>query len=193
MIIISLLLCGSIAATLVVALKKPTTIIQTAATDTITTTKEITKTTTTTLTISNIRFLNEKYIRTSLVCPIFFTATTTAIPSQTVFWSLDNNTSDMYNNYNGVALNSPNYVIGYTGLNSSALSVTRSLSQYVIVTTPYFNFTYRSFTVELWFYPTLLTSGDYGLFGQCQSTTSNRCLIYMIRNYRLLLAFYSGK
>ncbi len=69
----------------------------------------------------------------------------------------------------------------------------KSLSQYVIVTTPYFNFTHRSFTVEVWFYPTLLTSGDYGLFGQCQSTSTNLCLIYMLRNYHLLLAFYSGQ
>ena len=99
----------------------------------------------------------------------------------------------MYNNYNGVALNAPNYVTGYTGLNSKALNVTSSLSQYVIVSTPYFNFTYRSFTVELWFYPTLLTSGDYGLFSQCQSFTPHYCLIYMIRNYRLLLSFYYGK
>lgn len=53
--------------------------------------------------------------------------------------------------------------------------------------------TYKSFTVEMWFYPTMLTSGDFGLFGQCQTPIQDLCLILMIRNYRLLLAFQAGK
>ena len=110
-----------------------------------------------------------------------------------VFWSFDNNTEDLYNTYNGVPVNSPTFVTGYTGLNSKALKANTSPKQYVIVNTPYFNFTYRSSTVELWFYPLTLTSGDYGFFGQCASPSTRRCLIYMLRNFRLLQAFYGGE
>ncbi len=120
-------------------------------------------------------------------------ATTIVNSTITVFWSLDNNTNDLYNTYNGVGVNSPNYVTGYTGLNNTALNCVRSSTQYVIVNTPYFNFTGRSFTVEFWFYSTSLISTDYGLFGQCQLPTTDLCFLCMIRNYNLRLAFYAGK
>lgn len=110
-----------------------------------------------------------------------------------MFWSFDNNTEDLYNTYNGVPVNSSTFVTGYTGLDSKALKANTSPQQYVIVNSSYFNFTYRSFTVELWFYPLLLTSGDYGFFGQCDNPSPRRCLICMLRNFRLLLAFYFGE
>jgi hypothetical protein len=68
-----------------------------------------------------------------LIYAYFLIVTTTVVTSQTIFWSFDNNTNDMYNTYNGIAFNSPNYITGYTGLNSQALSFTTSLTQYVIV------------------------------------------------------------
>ncbi len=138
-------------------------------------------------------FTTSKRFSVKLIHAYFSIVTTTAVTSQTIFWSFDNNTNDIYNTYNGVAFNSPNYITEYTSLNGQALSFTTSLTQYVIVNSPYLNFTYRSSTVELWFYPTLLTGADYGLFGQCESTTTGHCLIYMIRNYHLLLAFYGSK
>lgn len=122
-----------------------------------------------------------------------FAVTTTMSSAVRMFWAFDNNTLDLYNTYNGIGVNSPTFVTGYTGLNSRALKANTVPAQYVVVSTPYFNFTYRSFTVELWFYPLALTASDFGFFGQCQSVSTRRCLIYMIRNFRLLLAFYGGK
>ncbi len=91
-------------------------------------------------------------------------------------------------------MNSPSYVTGYTGLNNTALNCVRSSTQYVIVNTPYFNFTGRSFTVEFWFYATsLISSTDYGIFGQCQTATTDLCFLCMIRNNNIRLAFYAGK
>lgn len=81
---------------------------------------------------------------------------------------------------------------GITGQNETALAFNRSASQYVIMSSSFVDLTYKSFTVEMWFYATSLTSQDFGLFGQCEVYSLDRCLILMIRNYRLLLAFYSG-
>jgi hypothetical protein len=124
---------------------------------------------------------------------VFFIATTIVTPSVNALWNFDGNTNDQYSNYNAVPYNSPSYVTGYTGQSSTALAVNSSVSQYVLMNSPFIDLTYKSFTVEMWFYSTMLTSNDYGLFGQCQTPTQDLCLIYMIRNYRILMAFEAGK
>lgn len=110
-----------------------------------------------------------------------------------ILWTFDNTTDDIYNIYNGIAVNSPNYVTSYTGLGSEAINLTGSSSQYVKVDDPLFDFTYRSFTIEIWFYPTLLTTSDFGLFGQCDTMTTDRCLSLMIKNDCVYFGFYDGK
>ncbi len=121
------------------------------------------------------------------------TTTTTALPIVTALWNFNSNTDDQYNNYNGVSVNTPAYVTGYSNLSNTALDFNGTSSEYVKIASPFLNLTYRSFTVEIWFYPTVLTSSDYGLFGQCQTASMDLCLIYMIRNYYTYLAFYGGK
>lgn len=83
------------------------------------------------------------------------TTTTTAAPTY-MFWALDSNYNDLYNVYNGVGVNSPQFVTpGYNG-HGAALSLTGTSSQYVVI--PNFkNMTYTSFTWELWAYPTTLS------------------------------------
>lgn len=110
-----------------------------------------------------------------------------------ILWTFNNNTNDAYNTYNGVAINSPSYVTGYTGLDSGALSFNGTSSQYVTVDEPVFEFTYRSFTIEIWFYPTVLITGDLGLFGHCKAMETDQCLTMMIRNNRIYCGFYNGK
>jgi len=105
-------------------------------------------------------------------------------------WTFDGNTNDQYNIYNAVAFNGPTYVTGYTGQNDTALAFNDS--QYVMMSSSFVDLTNKSFTIEMWFYPTMLTSDDFGLFGQCQTPAPDLCLIAMIRNYRLLFAFESG-
>lgn len=122
-----------------------------------------------------------------------FLATTTSPPIITAIWNFNNDTNDYYNNYNGVSANTASYVTGYTNLNNTAFSFISSSSQYVIINSPFLDLTNKSFTVEIWFYLTSLSSGDYGLFGQCQTTSMDKCLMYLIRNYHIYLGFYAGK
>ncbi len=120
-------------------------------------------------------------------------ATTTSLPIITAIWNFNGNTDDQYNIYNGIAVNTPSYATGYTNLTGTALSFNAAASQYVNISNPFLNLTYRSFTVEIWFYPTTLVSSDYGLFDQCQTASMDLCLAYMIRNHCTYLGFYSGK
>jgi hypothetical protein len=122
-----------------------------------------------------------------------FIATSIITPTVNALWSFDGNTNDQYNTYNAVAVNGPSYVTGYTNQSDTALAFNGSLSQYVVMNAAFVNLTNQSFTVEMWFYPTMLTSGVFGLFGQCQTVVMDECLIYMITNYRAYLAFWSGK
>lgn len=90
-------------------------------------------------------------------------------------------------------MNNSTYVTGYTGLESEALDLNGNLSQYVKVDDPRFEFTYRTFTIEIWFYPTWLTGADFGLFGHCKTMDTDQCLTIMIRNYQISAGFYNGK
>ena len=103
----------------------------------------------------------------------------------------------MYGVYNGLTMNSPSFsagsstsvpIVGY----GQALYLVSSSSQYVSVTTPFLNLSLRSFTIEAWIYPTLLT-GDRAIFGQCQcSGCANRCLYFITRGSRLYIGFTSN-
>jgi hypothetical protein len=57
----------------------------------------------------------------------------------TVLLNFDNNTNDQYNNYNGIAMNTPNYTTGYTNLPDTALSLNAAASQYVQITDLFLN------------------------------------------------------
>jgi hypothetical protein len=104
-------------------------------------------------------------------------------------WSFDNNTLDSFSILNGISVNSASYrTPGINGY-GSALSVNQTIGQYVNVPT-YRNFSYRSFTVEMWFYWTDFTSDDYGLFGQYYAQTTDQSLHLIVRHYNLLMGFF---
>jgi hypothetical protein len=79
-------------------------------------------------------------------------------------------------------------VLGY----GNAISFTLTSSQYVSVTVKQILFNSSSFTIEAWIYPINLGSGDYGLFGQCQTPTTSLCLHFTVRNYALYCGFYAN-
>lgn len=118
------------------------------------------------------------------------TTTTTSINQSPSRWPFDGNLLDSISIFNGIAVNSPTYqnpgINGY----GSALSIVRANNQYVNVPT-YRNLTYQSFTVSLWFYWTLSSSSDFGLFGQFHSQANDQSLHYQIRNNLLQLAFFN--
>jgi hypothetical protein len=87
-------------------------------------------------------------------------------------------------------MNSPTYrTPGINGY-GTALSVNGSRSQYVSVPT-YRNLVARSFTIEIWFYSTSLTSNNSGLFGQYYVTTTNQSLHCLIQQNIVSFGFYA--
>ncbi len=117
------------------------------------------------------------------------TTTTAASPVVTASWGFDNNANDVYGVYNGLAVNGTSYSnntyfgYGYT------LSLNSSANQSVIVSSPFFNLSYTSFTVEAWIYGITL-AGDNAIFAQCQCTTcADQCLFLMIQNYKMYMGF----
>ena len=94
------------------------------------------------------------------------------------------------NVYNGSGANSPAFISpGYAGY-GSAVSLNGN-NQYVSVPGPYMNFSYRSFTVEAWIYPFVLSSSqDYVILSQCTAASRRLCLILMFRQAALCMAFW---
>ena len=74
--------------------------------------------------------------------------------------------------------------------NGRALSLTSSSNQSFLVSTPFLNLAYTSFTIEAWIYSTTGYATDYGVFGQCQCPTCvNQCLYFIVRANRLYISF----
>lgn len=126
-------------------------------------------------------------------------STTTEDTSATViYWPFDNTTNDLTNSYNSTSINNPSYFLQstsqpYAGVGQGLLLLTAS-SQYVSVDSPFIDFTFKSFTIEFWIYPTAMTSSvDYGLIGQCQcSSCPNQCFYLIIRSTRLYVSFMNN-
>ncbi|CAF4118355.1 unnamed protein product, partial [Rotaria sordida] len=127
------------------------------------------------------------------------TTATTTVSSRNVsaYWTFDGTIADFYGVYGGQLINSAGYTSSgsttqpYVG-HGRALSLTSSSTQSFLVSTPFFDLSYTSFTIEAWIYSTLLT-GDHGIFGQCQcATCENQCFYLIIRNSRLYIDFTSN-
>ncbi|CAF4408370.1 unnamed protein product [Rotaria sp. Silwood2] len=121
------------------------------------------------------------------------TTTTTAADVANAYWSFDNNALELYNSdLNGALSGSPTYVTGFNQY-GKAISLTRSSTQYVYITPTVLPFNSRSFTIEAWIYPISFSSStEYGIFGQCQSTSTNLCLHFAVRSNKLFCGFYSN-
>jgi hypothetical protein len=66
------------------------------------------------------------------------------------------------------------------------------LSNQSVLVTAFLNLSSTSFTIEAWINPTS-TTGDRGIFGQCQcSTCANQCLYLILRSGRLYISFTSN-
>ncbi|CAF3368880.1 unnamed protein product [Rotaria sp. Silwood1] len=117
------------------------------------------------------------------------TTTTTATTVYSAYWSFDNDANDLYETYNGTLVNGATFssstYFGY-GYN---LALNDSSYQSVTITSPFFNLSYTSFTVEAWIYGVALT-GDRSIFSQCQcSSCQSQCLYLIIRNYKMYMGF----
>ncbi|CAF1232230.1 unnamed protein product [Adineta ricciae] len=105
-------------------------------------------------------------------------------------WSFDNNTNDSISNYHGVLSGSPIYrspgINGY----GSTLWFDAANNQFVNVPT-YRNLSYRSFTVQMWFFSTNTSSYTCGFFGQRHAANADESLHYVLRNGSPRLCFFS--
>jgi hypothetical protein len=105
----------------------------------------------------------------------------------TALFPFDGNFNDISGYVSGTAYGIPLPILSpscYVGI--SSLNLISGDSQYIQI--PYINFA-QSFTIEVWLYPQTSLSGDYGIFGQCNSNL--KCLSLSIRNGRFTLSFDS--
>ncbi|CAF1086071.1 unnamed protein product [Adineta steineri] len=104
-------------------------------------------------------------------------------------WPMENNAVDIISGLNGEAVNSPTYVTPGIAGGGYALKLIRNNSQYITIPA-YKSFVNTSFTVEMWIYPTILSSGElFGLFTQCDTESADHSLQMMIRGSQLTLDF----
>ncbi len=127
------------------------------------------------------------------------TTTTTAVTTTTspivtiAYWTFDNVVTDFYGVYNGQFMNGAGFSTNVTYQPyisfGRALALNYSINQLFLVSTPFLDLTFKSFTIETWIYSTVATT-DRGIFSQCQcSTCANQCLFLLIRANRLYVGF----
>jgi len=106
----------------------------------------------------------------------------------TALYLFDGNLNDISGYANGISCGFTTPSTSTIGYVSSSVTVSSSLNQYVQI--PNIDFSQKSFTIQVWIYPTgSISSGDYGLFSQCDSY--NICLSFGIRNSRIVFSLDS--
>ncbi|CAF2050763.1 unnamed protein product [Rotaria magnacalcarata] len=115
----------------------------------------------------------------------------TITPLVIAFWSFDNNTLDLYGNYDGTLIGSGRYTTSFLGY-GAALNLVQSSSQFVSITSNHLPLNSRSFTIEAWIYLTSSVANDYGIFSQCPSTNTSSCFDFMTRSNRLYCEIYKN-
>ncbi|CAF1146911.1 unnamed protein product [Adineta ricciae] len=104
----------------------------------------------------------------------------------TVLYPFDGNYNDLTGYATGTPYGSPIFSTNYPGYLSQAVYLPAGSQQYIQI--PYVNLSQRSFTVQTWVYPTVISAGnDLGIFSQCDSNSI--CLSLSIRSGRLALSF----
>ncbi|CAF1019598.1 unnamed protein product [Didymodactylos carnosus] len=123
--------------------------------------------------------------------------TSTSYNVTSAYWSFDNTTQDLYGVYNGVLINGATYYTSPASTNAAtpyfgvgaSLYLQSSLNQSVLINSTFFNFSYTSWTVEAWIYPTAV-GGDDDILGQCESSVgTNLCLYLILRGSRMFMGF----
>ncbi|CAF0767437.1 unnamed protein product [Rotaria sordida] len=168
-----------------------TTTTTTTTITTITSTTTTITTTTTSITTTTTTITTAITTTTSTTTSTSPTTTTTAAFIAGAFWPFDNNALELYNGLNSTLSGLPSYTTSFLGY-GAAINLNQSLSQFVSITSMVIPLNSRSFTIEVWIYPIGLTGGEYGIFGQCQSTSTNLCLHFTSRNNKLYCGFYDN-
>ncbi|CAF3450355.1 unnamed protein product [Rotaria socialis] len=118
-------------------------------------------------------------------------ARATTVTLVIAFWPFDNNTLDLYGAYDGTLIGNGSYTTSFLGY-GAALNFVQSSSQFVSIASSQLLLNSRSFTIEAWIYLRGSAVTDYGIFGQCPSTSANLCFDFMTRSNRLYCAIYNN-
>jgi len=103
---------------------------------------------------------------------------------RTAIWSLDGSAADANNTYigtvtGGTYTNATYFGIGY------ALSLTGAGS-YALISSPFFNLSYTSFTIEAWIYLTSIAS-DNIIFSQCCTGCQDQCIVVGVQTGKIYM------
>lgn len=110
-----------------------------------------------------------------------------------IFWSFDDTLNDLYDVYNGIQTGTSTFSSpGYNGA-GTCLWLTRSLGQYVNISSPFLNITRRSFSFSAWVYPrTTIASSDVSIISQFHRANKSLYLHIVIRHGLAYLGFYDN-
>ena len=145
-----------------------------ATTDTSTTT---TTTQTTTITTTT----------TVSVCGVGCSRTPSSSSSLLAYYKFDGNMNDLTGVYSASSTSSLTYVTGYV---DSAIQLDANSFQRLIASP--MDFYDKSFTIQLWFYLTGVSTQDNAFFGQqSQSNVGKQCLFVMTRFGHLCMGFFN--
>ena len=114
-----------------------------------------------------------------------------------ILWKFDNDLTDFYGNFPGVAIGNPAYKPN--GINGYGSCLYLNASQYqsvVIHSPPFLNMAYTSFSLVAWVKANTLrndglSSRNNAIFGQHETYTQDRSLHIIVRNQKIYLGFYS--
>ena len=107
-------------------------------------------------------------------------------------WPFDSTLQDTTTTFNGASFNSPTFSsLTITGYGSS-LSLVASSNQYASIDHPYLKLYDQSWTFEAWIHLAVEINGtDYPIFQQREYSEKDKALHLVVRDYKLLLGFYS--
>jgi hypothetical protein len=99
---------------------------------------------------------------------------------------------DLYNVYNTVGNNGPTFSSpGYNGA-GACLMLSSASSQSASVASPFLNMANKSFTLEAWIFPNSLNNPtDTAIFGQYESSTTDRAMHINIRSQRIYFGLFA--
>lgn len=119
-------------------------------------------------------------------------ATTTTPYGVEYLWTFDSNYQDLSATFDGIPINGVEFsAFTITGYGTS-LSLVSAVQQAVLIEKPFIDLSDGSWTFETWIYPFILdNNADYGIIGQCESLSTDRCLHLNIRNGKLYMGFFS--
>lgn len=109
-----------------------------------------------------------------------------------LLWPFDSDYSDLSATYNFTPVNQPSLSSNTINYRGYALHLNALHNQLLVLNNSRFNLANKSWTFEMWIYPTRINSSrDYPIITQKQSDNSGRYLQIILRDRKPMLGFYN--